>query len=430
MKIVSSLFFLLFYCICYSQVEYEAFIVDGFTNEPIVDANIRIIGSNQGAISDKEGHFKLSFQQLPTTIVVSHVSYSEERREVTSIFKSKEVIYLYPRNDRLKEITIKAENVIKTLSEVESYSVQDFEIVSNRIFRLEFHNHIDKFNVSITDLDGHLEQRINLKALKGVHGLFKSCNGIVYILAKYKAYALVEIDYRFELGPAILIDKFDRNVRPCKLRVGSKLFFINSDVNDLVNKISSYDIDKEEYSLISVIADQDLVQGLYRDLSLMRRGQDVMSVLTTSPGENRRIRNLQESSDFLITVFYKPDLPVCISSIKQDVVIFNHIERKIERYNKLNELIAAVEVDYVLDDKWLKEIRVDQRTRKAYGIFKLKTGIGVKHIDLESGEVKLVGIVETPFQNYTKIKIFNGSIYYLNDSGRMGANMELLKFDL
>jgi len=413
----------------FGQYSYEAKVLDGISNEPIADVNIKISKTISGTSSNAKGEFNIDFSQLPTTIILTHIAYEQEIRVITVLSKRTEVIYLYPRNDRLKEIVITAENKIESLSDIESYSVSDFEFLGDKIYRLEFHDHLTKFVLSVTDHDGVVEQTLSLKKMHGVQSLFKSCNNVIYIIAKNYAYPLAVKDYKIQIEPKIQIDTFDDNIRPCKLRIENDLYFIRKYMNELVSVISRYDIEKEEHSLISIISEDDLVRGFKEKFGLIQRATQAKSVHTNSYAENQKFRSLQENSDFYIEVFFKPEFPVYINSTEENIVIFNHIERKLEWYLK-DELEDEVEIDYVFDDKWLKEIRFDKLTEKAYGIYDLKTGIGVKRINLSNGNIELVGIVDTPIQSQSKIQIFNNSIYYLKAEGSIGSKVELFKFDL
>lgn len=428
MKLIFSISLLLVCSLCLSQQSYTARVVDGVSNEAIQDANIIVVGSNQGTSTDENGYFELNLKLFPSNISISHLGYEVEKRTIRNIDDREEVIYLYPKMDVLKEITITAENQVVPLSEVEVYSVSDFEITNNRIYRLEYHDIFQKYKLSITDLDGSLQQVISLKELKGVHSLFQSCNAVIYILSNNHAYALKMKDYEYVIDKKIMIDEFHRNVAPCKLRLENKLYFIKERSNGLVSQVTSYNFDTEEHVLLATVAEKELLENFRRDFMMMNRGQEKISATVSRVSDNDRIRKLQKESDFYLNIFYKPEFPVNISSSGRKIMVYNHVEGKIECYEN-NNLVGEVEIAYPTDKKWLKELRVDKISEKVYGTFNLSTGIGLKEVDLHTGKVKLVGIVETSLQHHKRIEVFNNSIYYLRSKLLDGSNMELCKFD-
>lgn len=73
MKQVLILFFLISAKFCFGQQIYKAKIVDGITNEIIPYANVRIVGSTKGFVSNDNGAFEVELFKVPLSIVSSNL---------------------------------------------------------------------------------------------------------------------------------------------------------------------------------------------------------------------------------------------------------------------------------------------------------------------------------------------------------------------
>jgi len=81
-------------------------IIDISNKQPIPFANISLIGTNTGTVSDIDGNFSLKCTALPVKIQVSFVGY--ENKVLTIQTVGDLVIYLKPQTITLPELTIKA----------------------------------------------------------------------------------------------------------------------------------------------------------------------------------------------------------------------------------------------------------------------------------------------------------------------------------
>ena len=52
---------------------------------------------------------------------------------------------LIPKTNLLNEITVTAEHQVKSISDVEKYSINDFVVLDNKIYRLEYHGVLKKY---------------------------------------------------------------------------------------------------------------------------------------------------------------------------------------------------------------------------------------------------------------------------------------------
>ena len=74
----------------------------------------------------------------------------------------------------------------------------------------------------------------------------------------------------------------------------------------------------------------------------------------------------------------------------------------------------------------MKKVIIDGYTKKAYGLFNFKRGIGFKEINIETGTTSFVALIDIPITNQHQIKIFNNKIYYLMEDLNANAAKILL----
>ena len=77
-----ALLLLLFLCLstfgAWAQGKTVAGIVVDKTNEPIIGASIREVGTSNGVLSDVEGHFRLQLRGNKLSLTISSVGYESQ----------------------------------------------------------------------------------------------------------------------------------------------------------------------------------------------------------------------------------------------------------------------------------------------------------------------------------------------------------------
>ena len=81
MKRTCSIIFLIFIISIplFSQKLISGYIRDRETKQPLAAANIQIVGTFHGTISNTEGKYLLQLNKLPSTILVSYIGYQSQQ---------------------------------------------------------------------------------------------------------------------------------------------------------------------------------------------------------------------------------------------------------------------------------------------------------------------------------------------------------------
>ncbi len=106
----------------FSQV--SGVVVDASTDEPLVGANVAIVGSAIGTVTDGEGKFELRFEGDSATIMVSYLGYVSKRYVV---YPGEHIrVALLPQAMRLNEVVVTALGIPKEQKTI-NYAVQQIK---------------------------------------------------------------------------------------------------------------------------------------------------------------------------------------------------------------------------------------------------------------------------------------------------------------
>lgn len=117
-------FYLLIICnisILRAQIK-EFIILDSLNKKPIIDVNVYITGTKEGAITNEDG--KVSVIKKDTTITISHISYNKKKKKFSEI---NDTIYLIPKVFELNEVVIHNIDLNKKLN----YVLHNYENLYN-----------------------------------------------------------------------------------------------------------------------------------------------------------------------------------------------------------------------------------------------------------------------------------------------------------
>jgi hypothetical protein len=114
-------------------------VVDAETGEPLPQANLRIVDTYQGTITNVEGRYTLELDSLPVTVVVRYVGYESTRRRITADTEPRQVFRLTPSTVQMNEVVVTGsgnpgETIMRRVieqkqtwwSKLESYSVEAY----------------------------------------------------------------------------------------------------------------------------------------------------------------------------------------------------------------------------------------------------------------------------------------------------------------
>lgn len=400
---------------------------DASTELPLLAANIQIKETRIGAIADEQGQFTLTIPALPVEVTISYIGYETYTLILEEIPDEQQIIRLKSIAESLDEIVVVSTVKSKPISNIKSYSVVDFEVMEDRIVRLEYHGVFKKYQLALVDLNGAYLHLLPLKNYRFIEGLYQSCHNNCFLLTEKIAYQLslegdeikIESDHNKKV--------FNAYVKACHTANEQYSYYVFERMNGLEKLLERYDNATGETKTFHVVAEADRINNMMRDINWIVYGKKAINVGDISDLENDYIRNAQAESDFLSRVFYQPDLPIYLYSFEQDLVLFNHTQGKIEYFDHEGNKEHVREIDYQRDKSWEKELVFDPFGKMVYGLFDHRQGFILKQIDPYSGQITRSGLIEEVY--IEKIRIVNEVAYYIAKP-ITGGNKGLLKIDL
>jgi len=129
MKTILKLFAMLFCVVCYSQTTVKGKITDN-TGLPLPGANVVVVGTSSGAVSDFDGNYILTVEQEPPfSIRISYTGFESQTVEVTS--KDQTIDVTLKEGNTLDEVVISAsrtpERIFESPVTVERFGLKEIK---------------------------------------------------------------------------------------------------------------------------------------------------------------------------------------------------------------------------------------------------------------------------------------------------------------
>jgi len=142
MKLIYSFLLLLFCGISYSQTTISGSVIDD-NSQPIPGANIIVVGTSTGAVTDFDGNFTISYNQNPPfSIQATSVGFESVTIEITS--NNQKVNITLKEGTSLDEIVISASRTPESIREspvtIERFDIKDIKLASSPNFYSSLEN--------------------------------------------------------------------------------------------------------------------------------------------------------------------------------------------------------------------------------------------------------------------------------------------------
>jgi outer membrane receptor protein involved in Fe transport len=142
MKAIFTILSLCFCVLAYSQTTITGTVVDE-SQEPILGANVIVIGTDSGTATDYDGNFSLTVSQSPPfSIEISIIGYKSVIEEVTSNNQSFSIVLI--EGDELDEVVVSASRTPESVREspvtIERFDTQDIKFSTSPNFYTSLEN--------------------------------------------------------------------------------------------------------------------------------------------------------------------------------------------------------------------------------------------------------------------------------------------------
>ncbi|MGI9175654.1 MAG: DUF5686 family protein [Rhodothermales bacterium] len=90
-------------------------VVDGATGEPLPSAGIQVEGTLRGTITNRDGQYEITLEQLPATLLFRYIGYETARVEVAEVAREELDVRLEPTTLLLAEIVVTGEDPARNI---------------------------------------------------------------------------------------------------------------------------------------------------------------------------------------------------------------------------------------------------------------------------------------------------------------------------
>jgi len=387
------------------QLTLKGQIKDDTSQEVIPYSTVQNINEETGVFADSLGIFVLPLKKLPTRLVLSSVGYQNDTIIVKNL-SSNFSFFLQKDSNQLPTVEIVARQKLKAIND-QTYFPHNFVIWKDYAFLLSKKGTFGNFQIEVFDASGKLYKTHQLN-LGRIDDIKVNCLDKFFISNKTHNINLDYTSGQFVPLNKMLNSDYETLFEHCVCQDEKNLFYEIKSANGLVKKYVKADKTTGNSTLFKEIREEKRLENYKRDLSLIQEGNSISNMGDIDVGENERIRKIQSQGDFLEQVFYKNFTDNYFFTLNDQLVLFNHEERKIEVFG---EESAFVPMTFVGDKDYIGLILFDKIKQKFYAAFNIPKGIELREVNLKTGQAERNYFLDVAF--FEKIKVQNDIAFVL-----------------
>jgi hypothetical protein len=386
----------------FTQKQIKGQINDLYTGKPIMNASITIKDQSVWTTTDTTGFFSLSARQLPFEIVISHISYQEQKLIISTVKQLN--LALIPKTYSIDEVVVDGSLYRRVCTDREFYII-DYQISGDYIYYLGYQGSINSGSLRIQniytrqDLEKLVNQPLSLK---------KDYVGNIHLITRDSVYQLfkdscIHLLYPDENKP--LYHELFAFIHP----FGP--FLIKKDVEKNNQAISFLAIDTADFSasIIYESFDPDLFQNFNqakRFRMWMYRGDGKTSIDPSFANEMFRLYSFDKNVIFRprdAWLEVKDDLITILDPNASLLVVLDKTLKI--RYSK------SLDFNRSSGNNYLQLIK-DQKANQLYMVNMNWGHVDVYHIDPLALEWKLILSLDG-YLNIQNPQVYGDTLYFL-----------------
>lgn len=411
--------------------------------EALYPANIKLMNSKSGAITNNEGSFCLN-SSLKAELIVSFMGYETVSKKIIFLPQQKDTLILIVLNERkidLKEVEILASN-IELITKEKRIWISDYEFWNDNIItlnldennrKLSLINHNDSL-IWETELNGNIARSKRM---------YKDFMSNIYLLSDDSAFQVTNKDENIYFFPGVALADFNKLILPSMGKCGDEIIYrvygphnksvyyylINKDKKELL--YSQRDAESEVFC-------QDVLKDVRERPNSAKYAGEIYNypvLLSKEPSNDNRndwkLNIHTKTLDFYLPDFYHKIMALPLEThlfkIDDRIYIFDHFASKILVYDCDGKLLHDINTFYPKrQDIVSKQLILAENKKDVYALF-LNDGLySIQQIDLISGKLKGSEIkINQPFVE--KINVYNNQIYFIYKPNKEDARKRLYR---
>jgi hypothetical protein len=424
------------------------------TSQPISGANIKVLNTNIGTFTDKNGTFTLKLTKIPATLVISCIGFDRAVFDIVESSTSHLRFLLRPIAYSLSEVKISSEQYSAVYQD-KTYSVLDYELMDDDVALLVFRNVKQRAGMVLLTRDGDTlavselpelpPEMLRRDFLSNVHYYTKSGN-------TYQCYYVPKKE-SIEFLHEISADSLEKMVMPYLFRINGRLYFQERVLSGFGTSIVYYSKEGGKRYVRNCMNNKKISEYL-DDMSFYLRWNGAIGTymfpeddieseerfdFSKTQGEGGSYgKNEARAHQF---EFFNMIYPMY--KLNDDTIIFfNFGNNLLEMMDPDGNVIFNAPIsfhlgstginplsknDRVVNDgwRWGTKIMFDESTHLLYTMFIRSGMVMIRKIDLQTGGLGTSTIIPFPFPE--KISIYKSEAFFLLKQSGTNENWKLMK---
>ncbi len=418
----TNLIFLLICCSLFTYAQKRSTLVIGkVTGEnglTLSKATVYNEQTNQGTVSDSLGTFILRIPKATVQLRFSYIGY--ETQYVSIQPTTNDTLFLEVslklQIEEIGNVEVNSSSIVRVYYK-KSTNIIDFEFYENNVVLLlnEGNHHYIRL---VNDYDSALTK---LQVSEKSRELYADCYGKILLIEKDSVFPIRFFPSFIEQQAGYSFKTFEKTVKPCQTVTSSSIVTAKYGLHNQGLAYFIVDQTSQKQKLLHLILDKESTVSIndYVSQNLAGYNEQVVSSTTKDRIANGNIRTRQRNYDFYKLVLSRP-IYNPIFNIRDSLFLFDHLLETVNIYSSNGKICRTFPVNYHKDKSWRQLILKDYATDKVFIVFKEKTRIQPKQLNLQNGKLSKGFLLES--HNFPKkIKVKDGSVYYL-DQNNNGQN--------
>lgn len=381
----------------------SGYVYDNETGTGLPNVNIFVDRTTLGGTTDRNGHFNIKLNNLPSLVHFSHLAYKNEQYLVRSATIKNINIRMKPFAREIKEVVVTGERIRKLFNKEPLY-ILDYEIWEDKfLFLANVNKNPGRSRLYLASLNGDTISSIKVNKPEE---LFRDCFGNIHFISADTVWQIYpENNYIWLIYPSGRIS-FEDNLSHIKAELDGRLYYQRYVKQGKI--VYTYYIDRKY--------DRPVIMSTIRD-----------SVFLALQADEARFRTMGADINMAPPLQLRQNpIHAPLFKVGDQIVIFNFINNKIEYYSKYGKLIDEKEIlfhrkeksiaiilkTYEMDPAFTRIILMDEGFGKFYALY-INSGIHTLiEVNMDTG--KLGKRIEIPeFAYIDRIRVHNNAVYFM-----------------
>lgn len=390
------------------------------TGEGIPDVHISYDNKSWQTSSNEQGYFSVQVDSGAVFLGFTHVSYEDASWEgKTNAIQKGEVITVEMqfKVEMLLTTTVSDEKITPVYKK-ERLWVKDYTFIKNNVLMLlpkNGRNGQKEPSLVLLDKQGEVLASKTVEDIKDSY-LLKDCVGEIYLFSRDLCWLVREEDKEIFLYNPVRPDSILPYVRNCVTELGDQIYFQWPDYHEMVLQNAYIHRDKpRSFRKLCHVADSVRIANFEKeyDYAYYARprpyGAGMWPELKTYGLEFLRRMQYIDWTDKRTR--FKPIIAP-LKKCGSKILVFDYVNNKIEHYNKDAVKVKTTPIDYPEQKFHTSEVLIDDKTDRAYAVFKKRSLYFLKEINIDNGEV--IRTIDIPeFSFVKKIQVSGNRVYFL-----------------